>query len=569
MQHNIVPNSRRPYGRHWASVLAVLAALIALGAPACNRATDVAAGLAAEDACHQNSDCASGLLCALGACRTMCASAADCGSGGACVDNGYVAVCQSLAEKNEACDKQSDCPAPLACASDYRCRNLCNTTSDCNVLGITGRICAKDAQGVYYCGDTSEVVDGVLVASPPAGAPKTPVVEPSAGVGVLAAPDAAVSIESVIGPAGGTLGIGPAAITIPPGALADDLTIPIRPVASPVAGATGQVFEIEPSGTQFTVPATVTLSYANVDLGGSSPGVFAVGTVVGAVWQALPGQILDVTAQTIPGTTTHLSPYALVAQGASTTLDAGAAPDATVEMAATDASTGGLSTGGGLDGGGAGGSGGFSNGDGGGGTSSGSGPTGCASAPAAAVSPAGSASGTNVVASQGATINIQDGFAQITQQFTSGALNTTYTTSLYFYFTDYANALGYAEVGAVKEGSRTLGTGFVNEDWTSLTSSTAQPEFAAGTYSLDVGVVEISGYTASCQGQDQTIEPEGTLTISSITSTRIQGSIVGTDADRGPGADAGAITIDFDIPLIDVSDGGSLLNVDSSRCCLP
>lgn len=42
-------------------------------------------GLGALGACHLNSDCASGLVCALGACRAQCMTAADCGDGGACV----------------------------------------------------------------------------------------------------------------------------------------------------------------------------------------------------------------------------------------------------------------------------------------------------------------------------------------------------------------------------------------------------------------------------------------------------------------------------------------------------
>jgi hypothetical protein len=68
------------------------------------------------------------------------------------------------------CDKPSDCPAPLACASDYRCRSLCATDADCNVLGITGRVCAKDANGVDYCADPNEVMSGMITVAPPMGA---------------------------------------------------------------------------------------------------------------------------------------------------------------------------------------------------------------------------------------------------------------------------------------------------------------------------------------------------------------------------------------------------------------
>lgn len=325
------PNRRRRL--HVSVLLLTLVAVVALAAPACSGSGNVAAGLVVEEACHLNSDCASGLICALGACRAMCETAADCGMGGTCVDNGDVAVCRYADENNTACDKPSDCPAPLACASDYRCRNLCDTAADCNVLGITGRVCAKDAQGVYYCAQPSEVSNGTLVATPPPGAPKTRVVEPDGGLGVIPPADAAAAIETVIGPSGGTLGIGASSITIPPGALASDLSISITPVAAPIPGATGQVFEIEPSGTHFSVAATVTLSYASTDLGGLPSSDFAVSTVVGGAWVTLAGQNWDAVTQTISGTTMHLSPYALVQQ----TSDAGGS-DATVGDASEDAS---------------------------------------------------------------------------------------------------------------------------------------------------------------------------------------------------------------------------------------
>src|SRR5580700_10257367 len=77
--------------------LGLLLALIGVAiAPACN--SDIGTLLAAQAGCHQNSDCQAGLLCALGACRVMCATAADCGAGGQCVDDDDVAVCQYAAE---------------------------------------------------------------------------------------------------------------------------------------------------------------------------------------------------------------------------------------------------------------------------------------------------------------------------------------------------------------------------------------------------------------------------------------------------------------------------------------
>jgi hypothetical protein len=94
------------------------------------------------------------------------------------------AVCQPAVDKNMLCDKPTDCASPLACASDYRCRNLCNKDLDCNAYGISGRVCAKDANGVDYCADPNEVMNGLLTVAPPSGAPDATVIEPSSsGVG--------------------------------------------------------------------------------------------------------------------------------------------------------------------------------------------------------------------------------------------------------------------------------------------------------------------------------------------------------------------------------------------------
>src|SRR5262249_34164316 len=53
----------------------------------------------------------------------------------------------------------------------YRCRNLCSSDSDCNVYGVSNRVCARDANGVDYCADPNEVMNGLLTAAPPDGAP--------------------------------------------------------------------------------------------------------------------------------------------------------------------------------------------------------------------------------------------------------------------------------------------------------------------------------------------------------------------------------------------------------------
>jgi hypothetical protein len=100
-------------------------------------------------------------------------TAADCisfGAGSSCIsDSKGHAICQPAAELNTPCDNESMCTPPLACASEFRCRNICSVDGDCNVDGITGRVCATDAKGAHYCADPGAVTNGTI-SEPPAGA---------------------------------------------------------------------------------------------------------------------------------------------------------------------------------------------------------------------------------------------------------------------------------------------------------------------------------------------------------------------------------------------------------------
>jgi hypothetical protein len=176
-----------------------LSLAVALGVPACG-----SSGSAPTKACSLNSDCASPLICAIGVCRQQCAQDSDCADGATCVfgvdqagDKGF--YCQAAAVTNAPCSKPTDCMAPMACASDYRCRNLCTSNADCNVLGATNKVCAQDANGVDYCASPSDVTinangDQVLTAPAnpaaktdagvvePANAPMTMIVAPEGGL---------------------------------------------------------------------------------------------------------------------------------------------------------------------------------------------------------------------------------------------------------------------------------------------------------------------------------------------------------------------------------------------------
>ncbi len=188
-------SSRRRGLQQVASFFVLLAAVAALAAPGCNSSDNgTPSGPAA---CNLTSDCAKGLTCALGRCRTQCTTSVDCTTGGPgdCVVDitTGLAVC---VPKNAPCEKQSECRAPLACASDYRCRNLCTTDDDCNLFGTHGRICAVDANMVKFCADKADVsgmASGGMIATAPPSTVKTDagVAPPSAAMIAMDLPDAA------------------------------------------------------------------------------------------------------------------------------------------------------------------------------------------------------------------------------------------------------------------------------------------------------------------------------------------------------------------------------------------
>jgi hypothetical protein len=221
--------------------------------------------------------------------------------------------------------------------------------ADCNVLGITGRLCAKDVNGVYYCADPGEVTNGTITIAPPPGAPtSTPVVEPDGGLSaVVAALAQGALIATNIGASGGVVGADGVTVSIPAGALSSDVPITIRLSAAPGPdGTVSPVFEIGPTGTQFAEPITIAFDYTDSELGDLPPSDFTVETVAdsGASWTPLSQIVVDVYAHTIAGQTAHLSPYALVEQLGGAPIDSGiessvdaSAGDATVSLVAMPA----------------------------------------------------------------------------------------------------------------------------------------------------------------------------------------------------------------------------------------
>ncbi len=99
--------------------------------------------------------------------------------------------------------------------------------------------------------------------------------------------------EGSIGPEGGTLELdGEAKLAIPAGALADTVDFSIEENGSPTAPPANKQFvtgayNVEPSGTAFTTPATITLEYDEGDLAGEDERSIVIYTDDGRGWEAL------------------------------------------------------------------------------------------------------------------------------------------------------------------------------------------------------------------------------------------------------------------------------------------
>jgi len=114
------------------------------------------------------------------------------------------------------------------------------------------------------------------------------------------------SVKQTIGPAGGTLKIGPHILVVPPGALATRVTI-----AAKSAGGTGNAVVLKPEGLTFLEPAYLTLSYANCDTSGltaSREVVYTTDSLV--IIQYVPSSD-NAGAKQVTGRLYHFSNYAV------------------------------------------------------------------------------------------------------------------------------------------------------------------------------------------------------------------------------------------------------------------
>jgi hypothetical protein len=165
--------------------------------------------------CLLNSDCNLPLVCTMNKCHEACRVTTDCPPGQSCVKVAGAGVCQLPAETS--CSASVACGQLLICASDLRCRAVCNSVADCT----SGQVCVQT-----FCAETRELVNGALPQLQPVALDAG-----SVEAGVEAGTDARAD-------AGSDLPLDAAADVLVPDSAAD-IAVPACPVGSETCACYG------------------------------------------------------------------------------------------------------------------------------------------------------------------------------------------------------------------------------------------------------------------------------------------------------------------------------------------
>ncbi|MBN9430018.1 MAG: hypothetical protein J0H09_26295 [Burkholderiales bacterium] len=118
-----------------------------------------------------------------------------------------------------------------------------------------------------------------------------------------------------IGAGGGTLTTpdGRIRLTVPAGALSVLTTLSIQPISNHAPGRIGNGYRLLPEAASFAQPVSITFTYGDGDVTGSSPDALGIATQTAAgQWQKQSGAVIDKTAKTVTVSTTHFSDWSLV-----------------------------------------------------------------------------------------------------------------------------------------------------------------------------------------------------------------------------------------------------------------
>jgi hypothetical protein len=156
------------------------------------------------------------------------------------------------------------------------------------------------------CTDPATTAPAARVVEAPIGASPARTEARNAGLVSQCRPLAPLTVHRVIGPAGGTLAIGPHTLTIPPGALSRHVNIRAK-----IGGKSVNVIELKPDRLVFEAPAVLTMSYANCDREGRTNAlrIAVVNETLGIVDYVSSSD--DAATQTVTGNIPDFSNYAV------------------------------------------------------------------------------------------------------------------------------------------------------------------------------------------------------------------------------------------------------------------
>jgi len=123
----------------------------------------------------------------------------------------------------------------------------------------------------------------------------------------LSATETKTTSKSITTTSGGTVTVNELSISIPPGAVSGDKNISINCNHDEYLQA-----DFGPDGTQFNIPATLTISYANADMTGMTPANLSISwfNPNAGKWVDLGGTV-DTNAQTVSVPVWHFTEYTL------------------------------------------------------------------------------------------------------------------------------------------------------------------------------------------------------------------------------------------------------------------
>ncbi|MBO0953054.1 hypothetical protein [Fibrella forsythiae] len=176
---------------------------------------------------------------------------------------------------------------------------------------------------------------GLALACKSGGDTVTPPEPTKPGVPTAVGNPLGAAVSKTIGPAGGTLSSADGSMTLrfPAGALTQETLITVQPVENTAFGGAGVGYEFGPHGTQFKKPVTLSWTYKEEDLRGSSPAALGIAYQdEQGIWQGRDNLAAIPAQHRVVAPLYHFSRYSFYENFWLNPVDRTLAPNETVEF---------------------------------------------------------------------------------------------------------------------------------------------------------------------------------------------------------------------------------------------